>query len=132
RNINIISTTNKYWSPSLCTGGEWLIENIIAPHNLYKAVRKALKSENLLFIDQLLKYNNKMVTWKEYKQYTCMTNKGKKPIWFQIIEDRTINQERKVINNQWSPPTSSNHLRNYSVWSPLQQKSPIDTIQFDD
>ena len=129
--IKIIGSPNKYWSPALVKGGNWPIENILAPDTLYKFNKKFLKKENLLYLDQLLRYN-KLVTWSKYTTHTRSTNKGKIPIWFKLIEERTINSKREIINTQWIQPTSNPLFKHHISWTPKQHNINPSMPEFDD
>jgi len=120
RDIAFKITPNNHWKPSLTTGYKWPLENILAPHSLYKKHRKALIKENLLYLEQLLKQNGKLVTWQEYKKYTRTTNKGKTPNWFLSIEIRTTDKTRNIINTEWQLYPIPTITSNTTTWSPQQ------------
>ena len=102
RKISIKGEYTQYWTPSIMLGGNWPIENIIAPHELYKKHRASLKREKIHYLDHLIKQDktntSKLITWSEYKKRYRPTNKGKTPEWFKLIEKRTILQNRTIIN----------------------------------
>ena len=102
RNISISISENNHWHFPTPNGGQWPIENIIAPHTLYRKHRQSLKNEKLLYLEQLIRYD-KIITWKDYTKYTKSTNKGKISTWYTLIKNRTSNALQDIIHTSWQP-----------------------------
>ena len=129
--ISIIGSPNKYWTSTINREGKWPLENILAPNTLYKYIKKSLKKENLLYLDQLI-YNDKLITWSNYTTHTRSTNKGKIPTWFKLIEERTINKQREIINTNWILTTPNPPFKKYTQWKPKQHMIKTIMPEFDD
>ena len=107
RNISISGHPNTKWHPSIMENGNWPLENIIAPQNLYNKHRSLLRKEGILYLDQIINNKGRLLKWLEYTKKYRNTNKGKTPKWFKIIKQRCTDNNGNITNFEWTPtPTN--------------------------
>ena len=99
------SSDFKINSDSKIFGHKRSLESLIGTWPIYKKCRKILHDDNVLFLSQITKYNNKqIITWRQYKKRHRSNAYGKKPFWFKLIENQITNNYPLIPNNLWTTP----------------------------
>ena len=97
-------------------GGSISIKNIINNQKTYNKSIKSLSRLNIMFIDQIIDQDNKLLLdWQVLLSLTNNNYKGRPPTWYQLIKERIINEND---NNKLN--TNFDHLiytNNHHTWT---------------
>jgi len=93
-------------------GGIHSIENCINNKKIYQKAIKNLSKHNIMFIDQIIDYNNLILpSWQTLKILLNKNQKGRCPLWFHKVKDQiTISHTNNKSNAQYDKLT---YKKNY-------------------
>src|SRR5271170_2314708 len=90
------------------------IKEIMKDHKLYKKSIKCLAKANLMFIDQLIDKNNKLIiSWQILTSLLGKNNKGRIPNWYTEAKKEITIKESNKLNSIYE---NLNFVSNYYTW----------------
>src|SRR6185295_7865675 len=108
KNLNIEIESRKNEIPITIKGGNLTIEDAINDPEIYGKIRKQLKKNNFMFIEQITNNNPNYVKLQSWNQIKKGENVKKIAKWYEIIKEKfeknqiEINNEQ-IIKNQFIP-----------------------------
>ena len=85
-----INTNPNFNIPFTIKDGSISLESILSSHPKYSTFKKQIRHHHLLFLDQLISFDNScLLNWKHISPRLNKIPKGKIPLWFTFLEDQT-------------------------------------------
>jgi ribonuclease HI len=105
--INISNSSNSY--PHTLHEGSISIESILSSHPKYPTFKKQLRHHQILFFDQLTSFNNQcLLDWKHISPRINKIPKGKKPLWFIVLEELTTSHSyQRTLYDHFNLPDTN-------------------------
>ncbi|KAG9299080.1 hypothetical protein G9A89_020393 [Geosiphon pyriformis] len=98
KGISFKSNGNTHGVPKSSRPQAYLIETVIPSGTTYTKVRSFLRKENILYLHQIQKKDETLMTWMDFTKKYRQTDSGKIPRWFKILESTIIMDEYRNIN----------------------------------
>ena len=97
-------------------GGSTSIKNVLKNQKIYNKSIKSLSRLNIMFIDQIIDQDNKLLLdWQVLLSLTNENNKGHPPIWYQLIKEKITTPK---INNELNINFDHlNYTNNHHTWT---------------
>jgi hypothetical protein len=112
---NIIYQGNALHNIFEWQGGAHPIKETLKNDKIYRKSTKQLSNLNLMFLDQIIDNNsNTIIDWQIYKSLIDINNKGRTPVWYNLIKNRITTGEDNKINNRYS---NKNFINNNYKWT---------------
>ena len=118
-----INSNSNFNIPYTIKEGSISLESLLSTYPNYATFKKQIRHHHLLFLDQLLTFDNScLLDWKHISPRLNKIPKGKIPSWFALLENKILNHsyERTLYPNL---QLSQSNYYSYTTGHPLSKNA---------